>query len=34
MSPIAKTHTQHYNPSEGKRWITNIELKESKRIQN
>ena len=28
MSPTAKTHTQHYNPSEGKRWIANIELKE------
>jgi hypothetical protein len=34
MSPSAKTHTQYYNPSEGKRWITNIELKESKMIPN
>ena len=34
MSPSAKTHIQYYNPSEGKRWITNIELKESKRIPN
>ena len=34
MSPLAKTHTQYYNPSEGKYWITNIELKESKRIPN
>ena len=34
MSPSAKTHTQYYNPSKGKRWITNIELKESKIIPN
>jgi hypothetical protein len=34
MSPLAKTHTQYYNPSEGTYWITNLELKESKRIQN
>lgn len=34
MSPIAKTHIQYYNPSEGKYWITNIGLKESKRISN
>lgn len=34
MSPLAKNHTQYYNPSEGKYWITNLELKESKRIPN
>lgn len=34
MSPIVGNHTQYYNPSKGKRWITNIELKESKRIPN
>jgi hypothetical protein len=34
MSPTAGNHTQYYNPSKGKRWITNIELKKSKMIPN
>lgn len=33
LPPTSKTHTQYYNPSEGKRWISNIVLKEAKRIE-
>ena len=31
-SPESKTHIQHYNPSKDKKWITNIQLKQSKTI--
>lgn len=34
MSKNSKVHIQQYNPSEGKKWITNLELKQSKRINN
>ena len=34
MSKNSKVHIQQYNPSEGKKWITNLELKQSKRIDN
>lgn len=32
VSSISNIHIQQYNPSEGKKWITNLELKQSKRI--
>ena len=32
ISPTSKIHIQQYNPSEGKKWITNLELKISKTI--
>ena len=32
MSPKSKCHLQHYNPTTGKKWITNLQLKESKLI--
>ena len=32
ISPTSKIHIQQYNPSEGKKWITNLELKISKII--
>ena len=32
MAPTSKTHVQQYNPSDGKKWITNLKLKISKII--
>lgn len=32
MAPITKNHFQHFNPSLGKRWISNLILKKCKRI--
>ena len=32
IAPTSKNHIQQYNPSEGKKWISNLDLKESIRI--